>query len=109
MSPPATCSCVCVCTGVKLTVGTLDDLRKAAKGGQDPDPDSKQTATCYVYSPFGLHVALHPVVPRRWLSLDQLAVLLTDGLLRPAADALFSVSDWHCHQTASSSRSLHDS
>lgn len=26
-------------TGVKLSVGTLDDLRKASKGGQDPDPD----------------------------------------------------------------------
>lgn len=24
-----------------MTVGTLDDLRKASKGGQDPDPDSK--------------------------------------------------------------------
>jgi hypothetical protein len=28
-------------TGVKLTVGNLEDLRKAYKGAQDPDPDSE--------------------------------------------------------------------
>jgi hypothetical protein len=33
-----------VCAGVKLSVGTLEDLRKASKGGQDPDPDSKKAA-----------------------------------------------------------------
>jgi hypothetical protein len=32
------------CTVVKLTVGSLEDLRKAYKGAQDPDPDSESPA-----------------------------------------------------------------
>jgi hypothetical protein len=32
---------VCVSADAKLSVGTLEDLRKASKGGQNPDPDSE--------------------------------------------------------------------
>lgn len=37
----ASLSGVFAAAGAKLDVGTLDDLRKASKGGQDPDPDSE--------------------------------------------------------------------
>lgn len=32
-------------------MGTLEDLRKASKGGQDPDPDSECTAQLRLCTP----------------------------------------------------------
>lgn len=65
----ASTSCRRAAPGIKLTVGTLDDLRQAAKGGQDPDPDSEwlglglcaATAlffVCFVVQPHNEHCKL---------------------------------------------------